>query len=176
MRVMSKPVAILLVSIAVSAVQPNAGQWKPFSPKDGAFTVQLPASPQEHKKSVKAGALDTEVILYELDVPPGEGKYAIGYSEYPKEMIKAGTEDKRLDNARDAAKNTAKGKLKREKSLLLDTFPGRELYIDVDDKKAIVIRLYAVNNRLYEIVAVGSPDFVKSQETAKFLDSFKLAK
>ncbi|HYV34315.1 MAG TPA: hypothetical protein VE988_01345 [Gemmataceae bacterium] len=173
---MRKPILFLLLSVSSVLAQPPAGDWKPFSPKDGAFSIQMPGTPNEHKKAVKSGSGATEVILFEVPVPPGENTYAVGYSEYPKDSIKAGTEDKRLDNARDAAKTTAKGKLKREKSLLLEAYPGREILIEIDDKKAVKVRLYAVNNRLYEIVAVGSPEFVASAETAKFLESFKLGK
>jgi hypothetical protein len=173
---MRQPILFLIVSVGAVVTSSQGGDWKPFSPKDGAFSVQMPGTPNEHKKAVKSGTGATEVILFEVTLRPGENTYAVGYSEYPKEMIKAGTEDKRLDNARDAAKTTSKGKLKREKSLLLDTYPGRELLLEIDDKKAVKLRLYAVNNRLYEIVAVGSPEFVASAETLKFLESFKLGK
>src|SRR5450432_3910029 len=121
------------VALTPILAQPPAGDWKPFSPKDGSFSILVPNAPKEHKKGVKTAAGETEVVLFELLVAPGDGKYAIGFTEYAESAIKPGTEDKRLDNARDAAKATAKGKLKREKSLLLDTFPGRELQIEIDD-------------------------------------------
>ena len=69
---------------------------------------------------------------------------------------------------------SCKGKLKREKSLLLDTNPGRELTIEIEGKGMVVMRLYAVKNRLYQVMAVGPTDLVTSQDAQKFLTSLQL--
>jgi hypothetical protein len=166
----------LLVCVAALGAQAPASDWKPFSPKDGSFIILLPDTPSEAKKSIKTASGTAEVSLFEVAVKPGDGKYVVGYSEFPESSIKPGTEDKRLDHARDGALASAKGKLKREKSLLLDNSPGRELNIEIEGKAMVVLRMYAVKNRLYEIVAAGSAEFVTSKETAKFLESFKLGK
>jgi hypothetical protein len=147
-------------------------EWKAFSPADGAFTVQLPGKPTEFKKCVETPDGAIEVLVYELTPPGNQGKFAVSYSDYPE--AKAGTEDKRLDNAREGAVAATKAKLKREKSLLLDTYPGRELTLEVEGKGQIVMRLYAVKNRLYQIVVTGPTDLVTSQDAQKFLTSFKL--
>ncbi len=167
---------LFFVLFAPAAAQPITTDWKPFSPKDGAFTVLLPGKPTEYKKSIKTKTGDAEGLLFELAVPPGESKFVVGYSEFKESAIKPGTEDKHLNNARDGAVASVKGKLKRERSLLLDSYPGRELYIEVEGKATVLIRMYAVKNRLYEVGAVGGAAFVTSKDAAKFLESFKLAK
>jgi hypothetical protein len=172
---MKATIPFLVLCLTALVAQPE-GDWKSFSPKDGAFTVLLPGIPKELTKAVKTATGTADVILFEVFVPPGASKYVVGCSEFPADAIKAGTEDRRLDHARDGAVASAKGKLKREKALLLGTYPGREVFIEIEGKANVLIRMYAVKNRLYETVAVGSAEFVTSKDTAKFLESFKLKK
>lgn len=168
---------VLLLAIWTTPLVAHAQPaWKEFTPKDGSFTVLFPGSPTELKKTVKTPTGVVDVLLFEMSVSPGDGKFIVGWSEFPDGSIKAGTEDKRLDNARDGAVASCKGTLKREKSLLLGGHPGRELHIEIEGKAMVVMRMYAVKNRLYQLVAVGSADWVTSQDAAKFLTSFKLAK
>jgi len=168
---------VLPLALASVAQTPIQGEWKSFSPKDGGFTVLFPGTPTEHKKSISTPGGPLEVLYYELELPGEDGKFLVGYSEVAASSIKAGTEDKRLDNARDGALSSTKGKLKREKSLLLDnTYPGRELVIEIEGKATVLLRLYAVKNRLYQVVVAGSVERVTSQDAAKFLSSFKLTR
>jgi len=166
---------LVLLLAAASAQTPIQAEWKPFTPKDGAFTLLFPGTPTEHKKTITTPGGPLEVLYFELDWPGDDGKFLVGYSEFAASSIKAGTEDKRLDNARDGALSSTKGKLKREKSLLLDkTYPGRELVIEIEGKATVLVRLYAVKNRLYQVVVAGTVEQVTSQDAAKFLASFKL--
>jgi hypothetical protein len=167
-------VAFFLTLLSVSSHAQT--EWKEFAPKDGSFTVLLPGPPNEFKKTVKTPDGAVEVVLFELPVSAGSAKYAIGYTEYPDTAIKPGTEDKRLDNARDGAVASTKGALVRQKILLLDNYPGRELLLRIDGKGAILMRLYAIKNRLYQLVVFGSEEFVGSKDAEKFLTSFKLAR
>ncbi len=165
-----------LCLLPVCAQPAGKVEWKPFSPKDGAFTVQLPATPEEHKKPIATPQGMLDLIYYEAEVPGRDGKLLVGFTEFPAASIKAGSEDKRLDHARDGAVASTKGKLVREKSLLLDGYPGRELEIEIEGKARVIVRMYAVKNRLYQLVAAGNPEFVDSADAAKFLTSLKLAK
>src|SRR5947199_270983 len=169
---------VLVLPLSVTAAQtPIQAEWKPFAPKDGGFTTLFPGTPTEHKKTITTPGGPLEVLYYELDWPGDDGKFLVGYSEVAASSIKAGTEDKRLDNARDGALASTKGKLKREKSLLLDnTYPGRELLIEIEGKATVLLRMYAVKNRLYQVAVAGSGERVTSQDAAKFLTSFKLSR
>jgi hypothetical protein len=166
----------LLLSLASALAQAPGGDWKPFSPKNGMFGVLLPGTPTDSKKSIKTPTGVAELALFEVAVPSGNGKYFICCTEYPEASIKAGTEDKRLESARDALVASSKGKLKREKTILLGEYPGRELQIEVEGMATMVIRTYAVKNRLYVVGAAGSAGMVTSKDTLKFLESFKLVK
>src|SRR3954454_4986698 len=106
---MRMPALLLLLGLASSLAYPSGSDWKPFAPKDGAFSVLLPGTPTEHKKSISTASGQADMSIFELVVQPGEGKYVVGVSEFAEHSIKPGTEDKRLDNARDAAVTGAKG-------------------------------------------------------------------
>lgn len=147
---------------------------KPFAPKGGGFTVHLPGTPGEQRQTVQTASGAVAVTLYLLDLAGGEKTLVVGYSELPASGIKPGTEEKRLESARDGAVASAKGKLKREGRITLGKHPGREFVIAVSDKVEVRTRMYAVRNRLYQALAVGPPAWVHSAEVGKFLDSFKL--
>jgi hypothetical protein len=164
-----------IILLILGTLVPAQGEWKTFSPDAGHFAVQMPGTPTEFKKTVEAPGGAVEVLVYELAVPGTEGKFAVSYFDIPEASAKPGTEDKRLDNARDGAIASSKGKLKREKSLLLDTYPGREITIEIEGKGLVAVRLYVVRNRLYQVMAVGPSDLVTSQDAQKFLGSFRLA-
>jgi hypothetical protein len=146
------------------------GEWQELSPGDRGFTVQVPGAPNEFKKTISG----QEVVIYEVPLAAMGAKFVVSYSRIPAGAVVAGTEDKRLDNARDGAVASSKGKLKQEKSLLLDQFPGRELTIQIDDKTSVLLRLYAVKNVLYQTAVIGPPDALASPEAKKFFASFKL--
>jgi len=153
-----------------------AGEWKAFNSKEGNYEVQLPGTPRENRNSVKTSVGTVYVVLAVVPVNKGEGNYVVGFSELPEAVVKADSEAKRLDNARDGAIASVKGKLKSEKEVKLDGHSGRELDIEVGNGMLVRARFYAVNNRLYQVMAVGSRDLVGSTDTGKFLNSFKLVK
>ncbi|MFO0866231.1 MAG: hypothetical protein U0744_16550 [Gemmataceae bacterium] len=104
-----------------------------------------------------------------------EGTYVVGYSEAPA-GAKVGDEEKRLDHARDGAVQSAGGKLQSEKRIAFDGYSGRELLIVTDNANTLRIRIFAVRNKLFQVMTVGSRLFTASREATMFLDSFKLAK
>src|SRR4051812_5989517 len=143
----------------------TSADWKPFRSAGGQFTVLLPGVPVEQKQAVKKPVGTVEMTLFILELKPAQGSYVVGYSELPESAIQVGTEEKRLDNARDRAVASAKGKLKSERRIILHGHPGRDLEIAVDDKTSLRTRLYAVKNRLYQVLAVGPAPWVASKET-----------
>lgn len=168
----------LLIPIALVAAQEEfKGDWQTFKTPKGGFSASFPGAPTEQTQSVKTPTgKDIEVTLYALELKKGEGTLAIGFSDYPPEVFKTGTDDKRLDNARDGAVLSAKGKLKSEKKITLGNAPGRELLIESESRGSVRTRLYAVKNRLYQAMVVGPRKLVDSKEAAKFLDSFQIGK
>jgi len=142
------------------------------APRGGRFTVQMPGQPKEQKNSVKTaiGPIEFHMFIYERDP---NSDYMVGYNDYPEGMMKKADSDKVLDGARDGAVKNVKGKLESEKKITLDGHPGREFVATAEGLK-VRDRFYLVNDRLYQIMLVGSNDFITGKDAEKFLNSFKL--
>ena len=82
----------------------------------------------------------------------------------------------RLDKVRDGNKGTD-GKILTDKELTIgaDKHPARDLLIE---KPNFVLRNRAViaGNRLYQVMAQGSKEFVTSKEVDRFYDAFEVTK
>jgi len=151
----------------------DAEDWKPFTSKEGGFTILFPGIPTESKQETKtpAGTITVTFFVAEQD----SATYIGGFSVFPRETMKARTEEKRLDNARDGAVAAARGKLEAERKFHLKKHPARELLIK-GEKGFIRSRIYAVENRLYQTMVMGTKEQMKGKEVTRFLDSFQLAK
>jgi hypothetical protein len=143
-----------------------------FAPKGGRFTVQMPGQPKEQTNKVNTAIGPIDVHLF-VSAPDPNTAYIVGYSDYPEEMIKKSDSQKILDGARDGAVKNVNGKLDSEKKITIDGHPGRDFSIATEHFEGRD-RIYLVNNRLYQVMMVGSRDFVTSKDAEKFLDSFKL--
>jgi hypothetical protein len=152
----------------------DPAEWKPFVSKKGGFSVTLPAEPTEQVQTVKTPAGPVDVVLYLIDGKKDTVSYVVGYSQFPEKALQTGTSEKRLDNARDGAVQSAKGKLKEEKKVLLGSYPGRELLIESETGGFVRTRIYAVRNRLYQTMVIGNKESIESRAAGAFLDSFKL--
>jgi hypothetical protein len=167
----------LTLPLALTAVQQEnlpAG-WSVYTSKEGAFSVALPGKPGESKQRVMTATGNLDVYLFVVETKD-DAAYVVSYSDLPAAEIKAGTADKRLDHARDGAVDNARGKLRSEKKIEIASFPGRELVIETGKDVVIKMRIFAVNKRLYQTMAMGSGAFFQSKDAGQFLDSLKLIK
>src|SRR5262249_21378139 len=105
--------------------------WRVFTSKEGGFSVALPGKPAESKQKVPTATAIMEVRLLIVEAKD-DSVYVVSYSDVPAEEVKAGSEPKRLDLARDGAVSMARGKLRSEKEIKLDGYSGRELDIETD--------------------------------------------
>jgi hypothetical protein len=149
--------------------------WKVFAPPDGRFTVTMPTIPMESKKKV-AGQLDIIIAIAE---GRHDSFFVVSYCDFPAGELKKGTEQKRLDQAcRGALESSGGDKLRSEKAILLDGHPAREIVIEKKGEVIARMRLYLVNNRLYQVMVLGAGRVFTSKENdvGRFLDSFRLNK
>jgi hypothetical protein len=143
-----------------------------FAPKGGRFAVQMPGPPKEQTNKVNTAVGPIDVHMFVLSPDPNTA-YIVGYSDYPEEMIKKSDIQKVLDGARDGAVKNVNGKLDWEKKITIDKHPGRDFAISTEHFEGRD-RIYLVNARLYQVMVVGSKDFITDKVAQKFLDSFKL--
>jgi hypothetical protein len=164
---------ILPLLLLVSPLSAQQGEWKAITAKDGTFSFQMPDTPKDDRQFIKTATGGVDLSVYVLDLPKGEGTLAVVVNDFPQEMLKGLSVDKRLDSARDGAVANVKGKLKAEKKVTLQDYPGRELVVEVDAKSLVRVRLFVVKNRLYQVLVSGPKDLTGSKLTERFLDSFK---
>jgi hypothetical protein len=165
-----------LLSFAVSATfiySADPPEWKEFASKEGRFTVLMPGTPKQNKADTESDF--GKGVLYMNVMQIGKVMYGANYCDYPAEVKKASIK-KIYDASRDGAVANMKGKLDSEKDIKLGEYPGREIRIEVAEGKYLFrARVYLVEQRLYQVVILGTPEDATSKEADKFLDSFKLA-
>jgi hypothetical protein len=171
----------LTLPLLLGAVQDDlpAG-WKVFASKDGRFTVHMPKEPMDPKKQVvKTGTGELNVTLV-IAEGRQDSYFVVSYSDFPPAVLKKGEEEMRLDQACNGAVESSRGKLRgvAKPIELAGGYAGREIVIEKDGAVIAKMRIYLVENRLYQIMVLGSGTIFSSKEkdVGIFLDSFRLKK
>ncbi len=171
-------VFVHLVTLSPCHLVTNAGEdtWKLFTSPAAGFAVKMPGLPIEQMQTVKTAAGNVEVHVFSVELEKPPVSYVVSYSALPESAVKPGSEAKRLDNARDGAVASTKGTLKSQRRILLQNYPGRELEIDLPKERRVRTRIYAVGNRLYQLLVIGPAGAKDATEAKRFLESFQLTK
>lgn len=152
-------------------------EWKDFTSEAGKFSVQMPGVPEEKTQPVNVAKLGN-VNMFTYTLEQSDGAYMAAYNDYPMGLFAQVSPDKVLDGARDGAVgNVEGGKLVSEQKITIDGYPGRDIVAEGTKGSitfVIKARIYLVNYRLYQCMAILQKDKSSSIDAAKFLDSFKL--
>lgn len=163
--------SLVLLSAALAAPADN-DKGVEYAPEGAGFKVVFKAKPKEQEQT-HLGITIKMATLTEKD-----GAYIIGYSDVPLIGANETAEQTqtRLDGARDGALGNVNAKLSKEdKIILAKKHPGREIWADLPDKKGMLkMRMFIVKDRLYQIMAVGTKEFIEAEETDNFLKSLEL--
>jgi hypothetical protein len=145
----------------------GGAQWQEYTSRDGGFKVLMPGAPrqQSHDQETPQGKITFNAAVVELH----QGAFVAAWADLPPKIPM---------NLEDAVKKIAErygGKVKESKSVEFQGSPGREFVIDSTKKPPgqAVGRIYQVENRLYELIVVGSQVEGK-YETERFLEKFHL--
>lgn len=162
------------LSLVVAALLAGNADPQVFAPKGAGFRITVPAQPEKTEQTIKTPQGSIEIRFFTVSAK--EGTYVVGVTEHPEAAVPPGQDQGRLDQARDGAVATAKGRLRWEKKRTIEGRPAREFFVATETGHAVKIRLIADRNRLYQVMVVGSTRFLDSPEAIAFLDSFRLAK
>jgi serine/threonine protein kinase len=156
------------------APRPVPPGWKEIRSRVGRFVVWMPGLPKETTSTVQSKGGPVEQHTYFLRETDRLGSYAVVYAEYPG--LTFGQGDRALDAARDGGLAPIKARLTGEKKIKLGTFPGREIDADLPGQRGLRLRfrLYLVEQRLYQLLAIGGAEFCAGPDVQQFLDSFRL--
>jgi hypothetical protein len=144
--------------------------WKMVAPKEGRFTVAMPAEPMKKEKQVKTATEPLTVVMHIAD-GRNDSLFVVSYSDFREADLKKGDVEKRLDQARDGAIASARGKQRSEEKIKLKGHPGREIAIEKDGEIVAKMRIYLVKNRLYQVMVLGN---APAKDVGIFLVSFDL--
>lgn len=152
-------------------------EWEEFSFGYAGFRVALPATPVEEviPADPELGLGESGAIL--LDTGGNTLGYGAFYRDYidlpPLETPEAIATF--FDDFRDdfVANGVLDGQLLREREIMLDSHPGREMEI-IGTEGFLKTRVYLVGDRLYMIVAVAMTEETYPETGDRFLDSFEL--
>ena len=147
-------------------------KWQTFTSKEGRFSVSLPGKPVEKTEQVPAPGGKKKELHTLLLASAADQIYHLNYNDYPREQIK---EDKNKETAFDALRKALGGKVLSEKKITVgkNKAPGRELLIELPSKMFYRARVFFIDNRLFQVVAMGSEEFARGKNADRFLNSFK---
>lgn len=147
--------------------------WKTVAPKGAGFSVAMPAAPTEKKQKVPTATGTLEVVMQVAD-GRNDSLFVVSYCDFPGPELKKAEVDKRLDQARDGALASARGKKRSEEPIKLGGHAGREIVIEKDGEVVVKMRIFLVKNRLYQVMVLGNGPVFASKDVGVFLDSFRL--
>lgn len=152
--------------------QPEDG-LTPFTSKEGGFRIRLPGEPRY--EATKVG--DAQENQHQFQVAEQNGVYLISYQENPN--LKGGNPKQlqaALESGRDRLQKSFSGELIESEDVQLgDKHPGLAFRITIPQARGEArCRFYLVGTRLYQVLALGTPQFVSTEQTKQVIESFEL--
>jgi hypothetical protein len=159
---------------------PNAASDEPdrYFSSEGAYAFRFPGQPKiaEQKHRVSNILVDIHLASY---VSPGGTAYIVAYFDVPQAAVDKASADLLLESAVHGAVTMGGWRVTSKKDLKLGEYPGRDVTGEVTARGAPELgygrmRLYLVENRLYQIVLLGSQSKVSPDDFEKCLESFEI--
>ncbi len=172
-----KPAAAQKEKKPAPAAKEEKPGWKKFTSREGGFSVLMPGTPVARREAVQTPIGPIATYFFSLEVQQGTN-LTVSFAEVPQGLLGLeGVDDLLLTMARDAAVKQVDGKLLKDEQVKLNQrIPGREFQIDVGLGAILRMRVFPVQNRIYQIVAAGPKDYATGKDADKFLDSFTLGR
>ncbi len=162
---MRRLLPLAMVSLLVLPAGCGKIEFKDFTSPEGKFTILMPGTPEKKTQTIH----NMMLVMYGMNVK--NGAYAAGYADIPP-----GTPFS-LPGAVQGIAGSHGGKVLSEKDYTLEGKTGREFEIETTTPKGFVSgRVIVINNRLYQILALGTNARLSNADVQKFLNSFKLTK
>ena len=144
---------------------------------EGGFRVLMPGQPHISNQEFETPAGRMSAHLYSSDRPTSY--YAVGYSDYPLAFAITENPEKIFNGVRDTWVRRIGGRVTGpdRKLTLAGKYPGFEFSAEGNAKGAdafVQARLFLVDQRLYQVIAMGLKNRVSQGEVNRFLNSFQL--
>ncbi|MDX2241426.1 MAG: PsbP-related protein [Leptolyngbyaceae cyanobacterium bins.302] len=153
----------------------TAGQWVAFKSDQGGFSISMPTQPTERVQTLKTAAGDINTYLFSTTLNSGTVNYTVSYIDLPK-GVESMPENLLLEAIAGGITGDERVKVLSERTIKLDSYNGREIKVESQNKSIVQHRAYLVKQRIYQL-AVEVPATSESKLAAdveRFLNSFKL--
>ena len=170
------PIVLIALCVLALAACTRGGEWSELAIDDGGFSVLMRPQPRYAKQPVETPAGRTIAHLYSSDRP--DAFFAVGYSDYPLAAVVGTPPENIFVGVRDTWVRRVEGKLVTSSPLKLEgKYPGLEFTAEgrVKDAPAFLhARVYLVDQRLYQVVAMGRKGEISQGVVNRFLNSFRI--
>lgn len=160
----------LLILVGVCLVVSGCGtvNWKDFNSPEGKFSVQMPGDAKKQTQTLPGTGITMTMHLVELK----NGAYGVAYADFPP-----GTPVDYQGAIRGIA-NTNGGTVTKESDWTIEGVTGKEVEMKITKPKKgyASVRIVAVNNRLYQVLGIGTDASLSDSTVKKLFDSFKITK
>lgn len=164
---------ILAFAAGMVPLVPPPGTWCDVMTKDGVLSVDMPGNPVDQCSDSNEG--ESQVHSDEWVFRGRDGSEFIlscaqsdRFREDPRMLL-----DKALQMLFGAAQRYGPPALVREKPVDEGAFPGMEWEIAAGNR-VIQVRIYVINGRLYQAMAVTGADEEQRWDATRFLDSIRI--
>jgi hypothetical protein len=149
--------------------------WKEFTCVEGDFSVSFPGKPEKETQrfDTPLGKMDQQMFAVETD---DHMAYMVGYADYPEHIVERIDVDQSFDATRDGMLGEYGARVTNETRIRLDSYPGREFSFEGTIKNvrcAGCCRIFWVDKRLYQLIAIGEQAAVDKEDVDRFFLSFE---
>jgi hypothetical protein len=139
--------------------------FQEFTSPEGKFSILMPGTPEKKTQTT----LGLTVVMFGKEVR--NGAYAVGYADIPSGVPTS------LSGAVQGIARSHNGKILSENDYLFEGTKGKEFEVEISKPKGFISgRVILINNRLYQMFAMGTNARLSDSDVQKFLKSFKLIK
>jgi hypothetical protein len=167
---------IVFAACVLVACSRGDSEWKALAVHEAGFSILMRDQPQYMRQTLDTPAGKMEAHLYASDRP--DAYFAVGYSDYPLALVLGGSPQELFADVRDTWVRRLEGRLvSSDDRIRIGNYPGYAFSVVGKAKGADAIldaRLYLVDQRLYQIVAISRRNEVAQGVVNRYLDSFKL--
>ena len=166
--------ALIALSV-LGACSRGDGEWHELAIAEGGFKVLMRGQPRYAKQEGQTPVGKMYSHVYSSERP--DAYYAVGYSDFPVAYALGTNREEILKGVRDGWVRRIEGKVVASGPTRLDGYDGIDFAAEGRSKGGeawLQGRLYLVDQRLYQVIAMGRKGEVAQGTLNRFLNSFRI--
>lgn len=171
-----RKLGLLVLCLAALAGCGPRSEWRELTVPEGGFAILMRGAPEYFPQQLDTPAGKMSAYLYSSDRP--DAYFAVGYIDYPLALTVGAVPEKIFAGVRDTWVKRIDARPGPLTPLTLaGKYPGVQFTAEgkYKDRGAVVEgRLYLVDQRLYQIVAISEKGAIAQGVINRFLESFRL--